>query len=147
NGTTIAVTTAANGSYSFTGVAPGTYTVTPNEPGINFTPTSLSVTVSEGPVTVSAFNAAATYTVSGTITPASLGNGATVTLSQNGTTIAVTTAASGRYSFTGVAPGTYTVTPDEPGINFTPTSRGVTVSRGPVTVSTFRATILRRRAF
>ena len=147
NGTTIAATTVSNGSYSFTNVAPGTYTVTPTESGITFSPTSQGVTVSEGPATVSTFTATATYTVSGTITPASLGNGATVTLSQNGTIIAVTTAAGGRYSFTSVAPGTYTVTPSESGITFSPTSRSVTVSRGPVTVSTFRATALRGRFF
>jgi hypothetical protein len=98
-------------------------------------------------VTVSAFTAAATYTVSGTITPASLGNGATVTLSQNGTIIAVTTASKGTYGFTNVAPGTYTVTPNEPRITFTPTSQSVTVSGGPVTVSAFSATTSGRKRY
>ena len=98
----------------------------------------------------SASNSAAytiTYTVSGTITPASLGNGATVTLSQNGTIIAVTTASKGTYGFTNVAPGTYTVTPNEPRITFTPTSQSVTVSGGPVTVSAFSATTSGRKRY
>src|SRR5437879_3027810 len=51
-----------------------------------------------------------TYSISGTISPAVGGSGATVTLS--GTASATTTAnSSGSYTFTGVADGTYTVTP------------------------------------
>jgi hypothetical protein len=82
-----------------------------------------------------------TYTVSGTISPAPNGNVATVTLSQNGTTVATTTVgASGSYSFSNVANGTYVVTPSETGFTFTPTSQSVTVSGNPVTVPVFTAT-------
>ncbi|MGD0887170.1 MAG: glycoside hydrolase family 88 protein, partial [Thermodesulfovibrionales bacterium] len=89
---------------------------------------------------LTAWASGTTYTVSGAITPASLGNGATVTLSQNGITIAATTVQpGGNYSFASVLPGTYTVTPNKSGINFSPTSQSVTVSGGPATVSTFSA--------
>ena len=81
------------------------------------------------------------YTVSGAITPASTGSGATVTLSQNGTTLASATATSnGTYSFGGVAPGGYTVTPSKSGVSFSPASRNITVTNGNVTVSVFSAT-------
>ena len=145
NGTTVAmITVGASGSYSFSNVANGTYTVTPSETGFTFTPTAQSVTVNGNPVTVPVFIATAvvsTYTVSGTISPAPNGNVATVTLSQNGTTVATTTVgASGSYSFSNVANGTYVVTPSETGFTFTPTSQSVTVSGNPVTVPVFTAT-------
>src|SRR5882762_8589433 len=51
-----------------------------------------------------------TYNISGTISPAAGGGGATVTLS--GVANAATTAnSSGNFSFTGLANGTYAVTP------------------------------------
>jgi len=141
NGTTIATTTiGATGSYTFPSVANGTYTVTPSQTGVSFSPTSQSVSVAGGPATVPAFTATAqTWTMSGSITPASLASGATVTLSQSGTTIATATAdANGGYSFTSVANGTYTVTPTLSGISFSPTSQSVTVS-GNTTVPNFTA--------
>ena len=145
NGTTVATTTVgASGTYSFSNVGNGTYTLTPSETGFTFTPASQSVTVSGNAVTVPVFTATAvvsTYTVSGTISPAPNGNVATVTLSQNGTTVAMTTVgASGSYSFSNVANGTYVVTPSETGFTFTPTSQSVTVSGNPVTVPVFTAT-------
>jgi hypothetical protein len=83
----------------------------------------------------------ATYTVSGTITPASLGNGAVITLSQSGTIISTTAAdATGSYGFANVPNGTYTVTPAKSGVNFSPVSQGVTVSGGPATVAAFTGT-------
>jgi hypothetical protein len=146
NGTTVSTAIAAsNGNYSFAGVASGTYTVTPSKAGIAFSPVSRSVTVSGTNATVAAFTATAvpgvTSTVSGALTPSSFGNGATVTLSQGGTTVSTATAASnGSYSFAGVANGTYTVTASKAGIAFSPASRGVTVGGTNATVAAFTAT-------
>ena len=79
--------------------------------------------------------------VSGTLVPASLGAGATVTLSQGGGTVATATADSGgAYRFAGVADGSYTVTPVKSGVVFSPATQSVTVSGGPVTVPAFSAT-------
>jgi hypothetical protein len=66
-----------------------------------------------------------TFTISGSITPAASGNGATVALSQAGSTVATATAdASGIYSFfPGRANGAYAVTPAKSGFTFTPASR------------------------
>src|SRR6185295_4952863 len=60
--------------------------------------------------------AGTTWTLSGTITPASDGNGAVVTLS--GTSLTATADSAGNYSFTGVANGTYTVSPSKIGYTF-----------------------------
>jgi len=130
SGASAATTTAdANGNYSFTGLANGSYTVTPSKTGYTFTPTSQPVTISSANQTGINFTAQAipTWSISGTITPASGGAGATVTLS--GTSGGTTTAdANGNYSFTGLANGSYTVTPSKTGYSFTPTNQPVTLS-------------------
>src|SRR5207245_1529929 len=67
------------------------------------------------------------YSISGTISPAAGGVGATVLLS--GTAGATTlTNSAGNYTFTGLANGSYTVTPNNPGFTFTPASQNVTVT-------------------
>src|SRR5712691_2899560 len=68
-----------------------------------------------------------TFSISGTISPVTGGNGATVTLS--GTASATTTSdGAGNYSFSGLANGTYTVTPSHAGSTFNPTSMTATVN-------------------
>jgi parallel beta-helix repeat protein len=144
NGATSATTTANSaGNYSFTGLANGAYTVTPSKSGFTFTPASSPVTVSGANIAGVNFTATAvsptTYSISGTITPAANGSGATVTL--NGASSATTTANNaGNYSFTGLANGAYTVTPSKSGFTFTPASSPVTVSGANVTGVTFTAT-------
>jgi hypothetical protein len=68
-----------------------------------------------------------TWIVSGAISAASMGAGATVSLS--GAASAQTTADSGgNYSFSGLSNGSYTVTPAKAGLIFTPASQPVTIS-------------------
>ncbi|MBI5074886.1 MAG: carboxypeptidase regulatory-like domain-containing protein [Nitrospirae bacterium] len=139
-------TTDASGNYSFTGLANGSYTVTPGLAGYTFTPVNRAVTVSGANVTGQNFTAqasAATYSISGSVaTSGGIGpgggplSGVTMTLSgaASGT---ITTNASGNYSFTGLANGNYTVTPAKPGNTFTPVNRAVTVSGANVTGQNF----------
>ena len=116
-------TTGSNGSYSFTGVAPGSDTVKVIAPnGEQFsTASSEAVTVTSG--SASTFNAGvyANASVSGTVFTDQNANGVqnagdagvagqTVELLNGSTVVATTaTAANGTYSFTGIAPGSYTV--------------------------------------
>jgi hypothetical protein len=80
-----------------------------------------------------------TFSISGTITPATGGGGATVTLS--GTTTATTTADStGAYSFSGLASGNYSITPSHTGFTFSPTSQSAPVNGANVTGVNFTAT-------
>ena len=133
--TTVATTTSTSGgAYSFTGIANGSYMVTPTNNGFAFTPASAAVTVNGANVTVPAFSSAVaqTYTISGTITGTG-GNAATVTLTSGSTTVATLTATSaGAYSFT-VANDSYTVTPTNSGYTFTGASVAVTVNGANVT--------------
>ncbi|MFZ3211357.1 MAG: carboxypeptidase regulatory-like domain-containing protein [Terriglobales bacterium] len=106
---------------------------------VTFTPTvtgprsgGLAVSGSDGitagnlTVNLSGIGAAATYSISGTISGPG-GNGATVTLS--GTASATVTASStGTYSFSNLTNGSYVVTPSNSGFTFTPPNQGLTVS-------------------
>jgi len=145
SGTTVATTiVGTSGTYTFNNVTNGTYTVTPSETGFTFTPGSQSATVNGNAVTVPVFTATAlSGGISGAISPAASGNGATVTLSQSGTTVATTVVGtSGTYAFNNVTNGTYTVTPSETGFAFTPGSQSATVNGNAVTVPVFTATAL-----
>src|SRR6201999_3514321 len=70
--------------------------------------------------------------LSGTLSPASIGSGAQVAL--GGASSATTTAdASGNYSFSGLVSGQYTVTPTSSTAAFTPTNKLITLSSASVT--------------
>jgi hypothetical protein len=137
--TTVATAIAnAGGSYTFSGVLNGAYTVAPAKSGVNFTPPSQSISVSGANVSGVNFSAAAqTWTIQGTI---SGGSGAAVTLTQGSTTITSATAdTNGNYTLSGVGNGMYTVTPGGAGFLFTPASQMVIVSGAQVAGINFTA--------
>jgi hypothetical protein len=130
-----------NGNYSFSGLANGSYTMTPSKTGFTFTPVVQSVTVNganQAGVNFTAQGTGPTWSISGTISPASGGNGTTVTLSgaANASTVAD---ANGNYSFTGLANGTYTVTPTRNGYTFNPVNQMVSVSSADLNGINFAA--------
>jgi hypothetical protein len=130
---TATTTASASGAYTFSGLANGSYTVTPANSGFIFTPGSQPIVINAANVTANFSSVAQTFTVTGTISGAG-GNGATVSLSGAGT--ATTTAnASGVYTFSGVTNGSYTVTPTKAGFVFTPPSQAVTVHGANVAVN------------
>jgi len=136
------ITADSSGNYSFSGLANGTYAVTPGKAGYTFNPVVQSVTVSGANVTAVNFTATATaqtFNISGTISPTTGGSGATVTLSgaASGTT---TASSSGSYTFAGLANGVYTVTPSNTGYTFSPGSQNVTISGANVSAVNFTST-------
>ena len=115
------------GNYTFTALANGAYTVMPSKTGFGFTPASQSVTINGAPVPGVNFTAQSiSGGISGTISPASLGSGATVSLP--GAAISTIADSFGHYAFTGLPDGTYTVNPSKSGYVFTPINRSVTVA-------------------
>jgi hypothetical protein len=143
SGAASATTTAnSSGSYSFTGLANGTYAVTPSHAGYTFSPTSQSATVNGANVTGINFTdtaQASTHSISGTLSPAAGGSGASIMLS--GAAGASTVAnSSGNYTFTGLANGSYTVTPSNAGYSFTPVSQNLTINAANVSGVNFTAT-------
>ncbi len=142
SGAATATTVAdASGNYSFTGLPNGLYTVTPSGSGTTYLPASQSVTLNnanQSGVNFAAAQSGASWSISGTVTPTAGGAGATLTLS--GLSSATTTAdASGNYSFTGLANGSYAVTPSYAGYVFTPTKQSVTLSGANQTGVNFTA--------
>jgi len=148
SGATVTLSGAANastvsngaGTYSFSGLANGSYTVSVSKGGVNINPGSQAVTVSNANVTQVNFSATApTFTISGTISPASAGSGATVTLS-GAANAGTTSNGAGTYSFSGLSNGSYTVSVSKSGVNINPGSQAVTVSNANVTQVNFSAT-------
>src|SRR6266480_2497284 len=79
------------------------------------------------------------FSISGAITPAAGGSGATLTLT--GAANATTTADSlGNYTFAGLPNGTYAITPNHAGSTFTPSSQSTTVNGANVTGVNFTDT-------
>ena len=158
-GATVATTvTAANGSYSFTALPPGDYTVVETDP-----PAYVSTTANTVPVTVPVGSSAIAdfgdYHLTGTV-PASItgtvyndfnGNGVreggepgiggvTVDLLDGGNNVVGTTltAANGTYSFINLTPGVYTVRETDPAGFISTTANLVSVVLGSGTTATVR---------
>jgi subtilisin family serine protease len=135
------VTTASNGSYAISGLANGSYTLTPSKSGYTFSPASRSVSVSGANVTGQNFTGTATavtYSISGAVSGA-IADGVTINLS-GAKTASTSTAGGGNYSFTGLASGSYTVTPSKSGYTFSPVNRSVSVTSANVTGQNFTST-------
>jgi len=139
---TATTTTATDGTYTFSGLANGTYTVTPSKTGYTFSPTSTSVTISGANQTGKNFTATAapTYSISGTVSGA-IASGVTISLT-GAATATTTTATDGTYTFSGLADGTYTVTPSKSGYSFTPASISVTISGANQTGKNFVSAVV-----
>ncbi len=138
---TATTTTATDGTYSFSGLANGSYTVTPSKTGYTFSPTSASVTISGANQTGKNFTAtaAATYSISGTVSGATASG---VTMSLTGaSTASTTTATDGTYTFSGLGNGSYTVTPSKSGYEFSPANVAVTISGANQTGKNFTASV------
>jgi len=144
SGAASATTTAdASGSYNFMGLANGTYAIAPSNTGYTFSPASQTATVAGANVAGVNFTAnvqptGPTFGISGTISPATGGSGATVTLS--GVVSATTTTnTTGTYKFTGLSNGTYAVTPSNSGFSFSPGTQRATINGANVTGLNFTA--------
>jgi outer membrane protein assembly factor BamB len=82
---------------------------------------------------------AASFTISGTVSPSASGSGTLLALS-GAASASATADSSGNYSFAGLANGTYTVTPSKTGFTFSPPSQTVTVNNGNMPAVNFAAT-------
>ncbi len=140
-GASTASTTAdSGGNYTFTGLANGSYTVTPGKTGYAYTPASQAVTVNGANVSAVNFSSttAPTYSISGTISGV---GGPAATVNLTGAASASTTAdTNGNYSFAGLANGSYSVAPNKAGYVYTPASLAVTVSGANVSAVNFSST-------
>jgi hypothetical protein len=133
--------TDASGNYTFAGVVNGSYTVTPSKSGYTFSPINQTVNINganQTGVNFAAQGTGPTWNISGSISPASGGNGATVTLSGAASATALSDA-NGNYMFAGLANGQYTVTPTKNGYTFNPANQAVTIGGADVSGINFTA--------
>lgn len=117
--------TDAQGVYQITGLAAGTYNVTPSKDKRSFTPESRSVTVGPNAVAID-FTSALGFDIGGTILTAGGDPIAGVSVSDGLHT--VLTAADGTWQIDNVAAGTYTIVPQLPGFVFTPPMQDAVVN-------------------
>jgi inhibitor of cysteine peptidase len=117
-------TTDSSGRYTISGLAAGTYTVTPLASGYSFSPASAIVTLTSNQSGVDFVTTTTTYRITGRITQGGSGL-AGIAVAVGSTT--VTTDAGGNYAATGLQPGKYAVQPSGTGLQFSPTSRVITV--------------------
>lgn len=115
---TATATTDAAGAFSFTGLADGTYTVTPSLDGYLFTPVAPSVVLGAANKTqdFTAASAVANFSVSGTVSYAGSKTGRVYLTASSSTCMncggaaGTSIAAPGAYTIRGLTPGTYVVT-------------------------------------
>lgn len=115
----------------------GLYTASSSTGSATVTATSQADTTKQASASVT-ITSASTYSISGTITPVSLGTGSTLTLSgtSGGSTVAD---ANGNYQFSSLGAGTYTITPSGAS-TYSPASQQVTIINTNVSGITFTAT-------
>jgi hypothetical protein len=141
---TLNTTTLANGTYTFTALPTGNYTVVPSLQGSAFNPASAAVTINGANVPVPPFvetsNSAGTFSISGKVSGVVVQN-VLITLG-GGNTGSALTDSTGAYSFSGLPAGiTVTVTPTLQGHTFNPVSTSVTqTSSGNSNTINFTAT-------
>jgi hypothetical protein len=121
-GATVTLGAAANAT-----TTASAYTVTPSNPGFTFTPPVQSVVINGASVSAVNFVAGAGYMISGTLSPAANGVGATVALTGS-VNASTTVTGSGTFTFTGLPPGYYTVTPSRTNATFSPLSQSVSIA-------------------
>jgi hypothetical protein len=136
-------TDAANGSYSFTGLVRGTYTITPSMVWYTFTPPCQAVTITGADVKGINFTftraTGVTNNISGFITVGGVPKqGVIVTLSGPASATSATDG-SGYYSIPGLMTGRYTLTPSNAEFTFTPPSQPVVINGADASAINFTA--------
>lgn len=119
-------TTDAAGTFTFTDLADGAYTVTPSRSGHGFDPPVREVRVSGADAVEQDFAAGVGYAIGGVVSGA-WAEGVTVTL-QGPAARTTTTNAAGEYTFVDLLPGSYVVTPALAGYDFVPSASPVTIT-------------------
>jgi uncharacterized repeat protein (TIGR03803 family) len=123
--------TASDGTYSFSGLLNGSYTITPSLAGYTFNPTKATPKITNKDITGADFTATPLYSISGKVTLKAGGaplDGVTVTLS-GAAKGAVKTDSEGVYSFGNLRVGAYYLTAALEGYTLSPSKIKVTLNK------------------
>jgi hypothetical protein len=119
-------TTDANGAYTLSGLAAGTYILTPSKAGLSFEPVSRTISVPPSATGQDFTTPVSTYTISGRLLDTNANPLARAIVS-DGAGNTATTGTDGTYTLTGLVAGSYTLRPQKAGYRFTPASRNITL--------------------
>ncbi len=154
-------TTSAAGTYSFTGLSNGYYTVTAARANYKFTPASQAVAINYANAAATTIVSENAYGISGHVADGSTVATAGVTMTLTGlglaSSLTATTDASGNYTYSAV-PGDYTVTPSKNSqydavlhtlttYSFSPPSKPVTISNANFPGVDFVTTVTTTNAY
>jgi len=132
SGSNVAALTNGAGYYTFTDVPDGAITITPQGASFNFTPESRNVTMAGADIANQSFLAVPGYTIAGRIANSAGVGISGVTVTRSGSSTVSVTNAAGYFTFTGVANGSYTLTPSSEAYHFTPVARTAMVNGATV---------------
>jgi hypothetical protein len=96
--------------------------------GLSFAPESRTVTVNSANISGQSFTVSPGYNIIGRITTSGGAAIVGVTVTRSGSAVIAATNSAGYFVFSGVANGTYTLTPAMSGTTFTPATKSVTVN-------------------
>jgi len=129
--------TAADGTWSFSGLPSGNYTIRPSKGNFTFTPASLAVMIANQDLASNNFTVK-NYLISGKVKDKKGSPIRDANVALGGASPSTTrTDPNGHYSFCGLANGSYTITPSEGLYAFTPSSAKIVFSGKDVTVRDF----------
>ena len=155
-------TTSAGGTYSFTGLSNGYYTVTATRANYKFTPASQDVAINYANAAATTIVSENAYSLSGSVAVGSAAPTAGVTMTLTGAGLAssltATTDTSGSYTLNSLLTGTYTVTPSKNSLfnavlhtlttySFTPPNQPVTITSANITGVDFVTTATTTSAY
>ncbi len=135
--------TGVDGTFEFTNMSSGTYTVTISKTQHSFTPSSQLAVVNgadKPSIDFRASNNPTIYTISGTVYREDGTSGLDGVLVSAGTGLNATTADDGTYTITSISSGSYTVTATKPGFEFNTSSQAITVNGASVSPVNYVAT-------
>jgi inhibitor of cysteine peptidase len=132
--------TASDGTYTFSGLADGTYQVTPALAGYSFSPVDLTVTLAGADATGVDFVSAPTHVISGYVS-GDVMEGVKITLS-GAAGAEATTDVTGHYAFTDLPDGGYVLSASLEGYAFDPQLLPVDLAGADVTTANFTSTLI-----
>jgi hypothetical protein len=124
-------TTNVDGYYAVGGLSNGEYGIEPKNSSYLFNPELKSVVIPQEDVHAYNFAASEIFTISGTVS-GDIQKGVTITLSGDSCATTIT-ASDGRYGFTGLVSGSYTITPSKTDYTFDSESTNVAIIDSDVT--------------
>jgi hypothetical protein len=140
NGGTSTMVSNSAGYYTFSNVSSGNYILSAGLSGYTFQPSSINISVNGAPLgglNFTGYTSGTTFKIYGRIATSSGLAIPNVSVTRTGSPTPVLTNSAGYFTFSGVPPGSYTLTPSKSGYSFTPVTKTATVTNTDVSGQNF----------